>query len=308
MVVEASPADTFFALANTASLQRWFTEYADVSLPERRYDFWGRFTPGVPDREQGRHRLLAVEPEQRLAFAWRLDDVDTSVTLALLPRHQQTLVVVRHDRISASHDIGSATMEDFWFLQLENLRRHLWGKGEVVRCDFSAIRPGDITHTITIDAPRSEVFAALIRPDQLERWIASQATVDPVVGGRYDFGWSGAGPVKILDLVPDERLVTLWTEEPEIVVTWTLAESGGRTRLTIVHSGFAPDQPTGGLNAGWLNFMSWIKSMVEIGPAWRPPVIRLSETARPYYAAAIGAAQAELVGLDAVGPYSKVQQ
>ena len=57
----------------------------------------------------------------------------------------------------------------------------------------------------------------------------------------------------------------MWPEETETVVTWTLEELDGKTRLTLVHSGFAPDQPTGGLDAGWLNFMSWIKSLVEYG-------------------------------------------
>ena len=37
--------------------------------------------------------------------------------------------------------------------------------------------------------------------------------------------------------------------------------------LTLVHSGFAPETDNSGLYKGWLNFMSWLKSMVEIGAA-----------------------------------------
>jgi len=152
--------------------------------------------------------------------------------------------------------------EDFWFLSLENLRRHLDGKAPV-RCDFSRSMLGDIHHSIEIDAPPDRVFDILIQPEQLQRWIASQATVEPHVGGRYDLGWGSVASLRILELVPGEHLRLDWSDEQrQTILDWMLEESGGKTRLTLVHSGFAPDQDTGVVN-GWLNFMSWIKSIAE---------------------------------------------
>ena len=272
----------------------WFAEFADIRLDEHSFDYWGRFTPGCPTREQGYHQLTAVEPGHHLRWTWDVPGHSTEVAVMLAPRDDGTLVVVRH-AVPTDHEIAAPNFEDFWLLSLENLRRHLDRRSDVVRCDFSAIRGGDISHSVLIDGSRDEVFGALIRPDQLERWIASRAIVEPKVGGRYELGWEQGGPVKILELVTDERLATVWPEETETVVTWTLEELDGKTRLTLVHSGFAPDQPTGGLDAGWLNFMSWIKSLVEYGPAWRPPLIAVPEHMLSYYAGSIGAAQHEIV-------------
>ena len=236
-----------------------------------------------------------MEPNHRLKFGWHLRDEDTIVEINLIPREQQTVVRVEQENVAPSLDISVYTFEDFWFLSLENLRRHIDGKPVSVRCDFSAIKPGDIHHEIEIDGPREAVFAALIKPEELNRWIANQATVEPEVGGRYDFGWQGGGSVKILELVPNEKLAIFWPEETDTVVTWTLAESGGKTRLTLVHSGFAPDQRTDGLQAGWLNFMNWIKSLVEYGPAWQPPTLKLRPDLEPFYAASIVEAQTGLI-------------
>jgi uncharacterized protein YndB with AHSA1/START domain len=291
----ALPQVVFQALTDSTALMAWFAEYADISVAQKRYDFWGRFTPETPGREQGRHPLLEVEAERRLKFGWHLGEEDTTVDINLIPQGQQTVVSVEQKNITTCLDVSVYSFEDFWFLSLENLRRYLDGKPVSVRCDFSAIKPGDIQHEIEIDGPREAVFAALIKPEELNRWIANQATVEPKVGGRYDFGWGGGGPVKILELMPNEKLAIFWPEETETVVTWTLAESGGKTRLTLVHSGFAPDQRTDGLQSGWLNFMNWIKSLVEYGPVWQPPTLKLRPDLESFYAASIVEAQASLL-------------
>lgn len=293
IILPAAPERLFEAL--TSELAQWFAESANVSIPEKRYDFWGRYTPEAPDRDQGRHPLLDAETNRRLKYGWHILELDTTVDITLEVRAGNTVVVVTHDGVPRSHDISSYTFEDFWFLSLENLRRHTDGKPPV-RCDFSKPMYGDIQHTVEIDGPHEVVFEALIKPEQLERWIASKATVEPKIGGRYDFGWNGTGPVKILELVPNEKLTYSWPEqEGETIVTWTLEESGGKTRLTLAHSGFAPARKTGGYNAGWLNFASWVKSIVEYGANWKPPVIPLSDQTRPLYASSIWEQQSEYV-------------
>jgi uncharacterized protein YndB with AHSA1/START domain len=284
IALNATP-DTILA-AWTDALPNWFAEYADVSIPEKRYDFWGDFTPGAPDRDGGRHPLLDYKAGKALKFSWRLGEEESVIEIGIYPREAQQIVVVRQE--------GSIP-EDFWFLSLENLRRHLDGKPPV-RCDYTQPMLGDIERTIEIDGAPEAVFDLLIKPEQLNRWIASNATVEPVVGGRYDYGWpNDTSLTKILELVPNQRLKIDLQHENEEIITWTLEGSGGKTRLTLVHSGFAPDQYTGDISTGWLNFMSWMKSIVEYGDSWQPAISRLNPEMQDYYAASLIKGQADLI-------------
>jgi uncharacterized protein YndB with AHSA1/START domain len=294
IALQESPERIFRAL--TEELPAWFAEYADVSPAEKRYDFWGRYTPGTPDREGGRHPLLDYQAGSRLRYSWRLGELDTAVNIGIHTQDGKQYVVIHHEGVTRSHDIDSFATEDIWFLALENLRRYLDGKAPV-RCDFSMSMMGDIEHSVEIDTSREAVFEALINPKQLERWIASNATVEARVGGDYNLGWDyDAGALKILEIVPNEKLSLSWPEgDGETVVTWTLAGSGGKTRLTLVHSGFAPDKPTHGLKTGWLNFMSWVKSLTEYGADWKPAVIRISPELGSFYPISISEGQSTIV-------------
>lgn len=267
----------------TDSLSAWFAEHADVSIPDKRYDFWGRYTIGNPDREAGRHPLLGYEAAKCLSFGWKHEGADVEIEISVQPRGDEQLVVLQYP--------GD---QDFWFLSLENLRRHLDGKAPIY-CDYNRSMKGDIHNSVEIDAPADKVFEALINPAQLERWIASKASVDPTVGGDYKIGWDFAGSLKILEIVPNESLKLDWTEgDRKNILHWTLAESGGKTRLTLVHSGFAPDEDSG-LTSGWSNYMSWIKSIAEYGDDWQPALPRITPEMASFYPASIADHQSELV-------------
>lgn len=297
IALKAEPEAIYKAL--TDNLADWFAEHTDVSTAKKRYDFWGRFTPGTPTHEEGRHPLLAYEPGTHLRYTWLAHKFDSVVDIQIIPREGgNTVVVQQGNPNNPSHDIGFSTDEDFWFLSLENLRRHLDGKAPV-RCDFTRSMVGDIQHTVEIDAPPKTVFDVLINPEQLQRWIASNAKVEPRLGGQYDLGWGqSASTLKILEIVPDETLRLSWPEgDGSTVLTWTLEASGGKTRLTLVHSGFAPDQETGGLQTGWLNFMSWVKSISEYGNDWQPAIKRIQLGMESYYPASFNNAQTDLVTL-----------
>ena len=301
LALSQAPHKIYQALTDSTALAHWFSEAADVSLPEKRYDFWGRFTPGNPNRTEGRHPLLEANPDQRLRYAWQFGEHGTTVDFALRPQQEQTIVILQHAKDQPGAKVPW-TGEDFWFLSLENLRRYLDGR-DVVRCDFS-IAPsvyGEIEQSVEIDAPPDQVFEALIDPQQLERWIASRARVEPRVGGVYDIGWELSGTVKILELEPNARLVYLWAayqDEPETIVTWTLEGSGGKTRLTIVQSGFAPEMPLDGLYQGWLHFLQRIKSLVEYGGDWQPAIKKIDPQTHSYYAAPIVAGQKDLLAVE----------
>ena len=166
----ATPEAVFHQLTDSARLAAWFAEHADVSRPERRYDFWGRYTPGQPQREAGRHPLLAAEPGGRLAYGWHYQNLDTVVEIGLHPRGAETVVVVQQSGSGPEGPADCSVLDDFWFLSLENLRRAVAGNDQgVVRLDYSADMRGDVRHSVTIDAAPETVFKALIEPEQLNR-------------------------------------------------------------------------------------------------------------------------------------------
>jgi uncharacterized protein YndB with AHSA1/START domain len=266
--IPAAASSVFAALTDSRALEAWFAEKADVSLEEKRYDFWGRFTPENPDREAGRHKLVQVERDRRLVFEWRLRDHGSTVEMELSQSGSDTLAVVRQSVLAWRQ--SQASIANFWAFSLENLRSWIMRKRIGLRCDFSTGSPDPVKMSIDVDAPPEGVFEALIKPEQLDRYIATKAVVEPRVGGRYDFGW-GSCPVKILELEPNRKLAYSWEykDQPPTVVTWTLNGSGGRTRITLVHSGFGPKRDNQDYRAGWIEFLNALKFMCEVGPSWK---------------------------------------
>ncbi len=265
--VAAPPAAVYAALTEPSALQTWLAECAEVSLPDGVFGFWGRFTP---DGERGRQRLLAFEPDSRLSFGWTFLGAQTQVDIELEPSGSGTVITVTHSGVP-ERPSRAASVDDFWQLSLTNLANYADGRDLGPKCDFTAIAPGEVRASVEIDAPASEVFAALTEPAQLDRWIAQKAEVEPETGGRFDFGWGEGGPVKILDLDQDRRLAYSWhypPDEPETVVSWELEGSGGRTRLTIVHSGFGARR-VDDYQLGWQQFLVSLKQMLEVGESWR---------------------------------------
>lgn len=297
LTLNHSPETIFAALTEATKLSGWFAEAAAVDLGKGQISFWGRYTPETPDQENGRHPILAFEPKQRIDFEWVITRAKTAVSITLHPRADQTVVKLIHSEIYDKKHGIEQPMEDFWLLSLENLRRYLDGRS-VTRFDFSATTVGDIQSKIEIDASAEKVFEVITNPEQLKRWIAHEANVELRIGGRFDIGWGEGGPLHILDLVPNEKISyvwSAWSRDPETITTWTLEGSGGKTYLTLVQSGFAPDNDNHDLQIGWLNFMGWVRSICEYGPNWSPPVKRLIPEHYHYYPASMIAGQPNLL-------------
>ncbi len=282
IVLSAEPDRVFEALTDANALRAWFSEYAEIDLTQNRYDFWGRFTPTAPDREAGKHTIVDHVSGELLTFRWRAGEYDTRVTFRLHPHNKGTLLTLRH---VPDGGVGSETgvAEDFWFLSLENLRRYLDGKASDARIDFTNAMRGDIHHETEIDAPAHRVWQVLTDPDELNRWIATQADVHLEKDGLYSLGWIQDGTdysaTKIVDIVPDQKLALEnppgMSENPT-VVTWEMKENNGKTWLTFTHSGFEADQDVSGLYTGWRNFVNWVRSVADYGAAWYPPIAVLN--------------------------------
>jgi uncharacterized protein YndB with AHSA1/START domain len=298
VTIAADPTAVYNALTRAEALETWFAESAEVDLPARRYDFWGRYTPETPDREQGHHEIIAAEPDRLLRFTWLLAGATTAVEYRLHPRPGATLstsatiLTVTHTGCGSDTSAPCAP-EDFWFLVLENLRRHVEGRLVHARFDFHTLNSKeDIRHEIEIDAPADVVFAKLVEPAELNRWIAHNAAVEPQVGGTFDLGWGEGMASTILEIDRPNKLVYRLASSQ--VVTWTLEGSGGKTRLLIVHSGFDRDSIPGE-RLGWLNFLTWIGSMSEVGPSWQSPLCLVNKEYPMFYSRSLNDRQSELL-------------
>ena len=271
--VDAPPEAVYAALTDAAALRAWLAEHAEVALDQGIYEFWGRFTP---EGERGRQRPLAFEPGRRLSFSWRLQDAGTEVAVTLDGQDGGTVLTLTHSGVPPRASGDRYGVRDLLMLSLANLASYCEGRGIGPRCDFTAFGDAEARASVEIAARPGEVFASLIEPAQLDRWIADRAQVEPRVGGRYDFGWDH-GPVRILELEPGKVLAYSWRHSWEdeqgpaaTVVRWELDDAPSGTHLTIVHSGFGPDRRTEGYQLGWMEFLASLKRMHEVGAGWRP--------------------------------------
>lgn len=79
---------------------------------------------------------------------------------------------------------------------------------------------------------------------------------------------------KILEIDPPKKLVTtfntLWVDETErgesTTVTFEIEPVGSACKLTLIHEGLEPGKPlTQGLQAGWAQILSGLKTLLETG-------------------------------------------
>ncbi len=275
-----SPDRVYRALIDDGELRSWFAEHVEVEPSVGgKYRFWGKYTLGLPTAADADQRLVRLVADRSLAFTWNLFGVPTEVSVALAaasfdsgtpaPSGPVTAVTVHHTGERAlGQPREKELIDDFWRLAFGNLGAHLTG-AELLRPDFADPSP-EIRYSILIDAAPSAVFRALTEPEALNRWIAAAAVVEPRVGGRFEFGWKYqiegrdvlGGPTRILELVPDRRLVVDWPDwrgDPAVPVqqiSFDLEPVGGQTRLTLVHAGFERAADISDYPFGWGHFLS----------------------------------------------------
>jgi uncharacterized protein YndB with AHSA1/START domain len=120
----------------------------------------------------------------------------------------------------------------------------------------------DFTTSIDIAAPREVVFAHLVSPERITRWLGLPSDVDPVPGGSFAVDVNGTlVRGEYLEVDPPHRVVLSWgmvglDELPPGAsrVEFTLTPTGGGTRLDLVHKGL-PDSRLRGHSSGWANYL-----------------------------------------------------
>lgn len=241
--------------ALTEELPEWFAEDADVSLPDGRYDFWGRYTMGAPSREDGHHPVLAYEHERSIRFGWPFGGAATTVELTLTRDGDTTWVRVLHEGLPARRP--GAAPKNFWDFALANLRAWLELGHAMPMLDLSVDCRGGFEFAVDIEADVRQVFEDLYADQAGNR--------EP--GERWEMDVGVPIGLEVLVVDPDRRLDIGWTNgDRTSLVSWTLEGSGGRTRLMIVHSGMDPSYDATGEMQGWYASAAMqIKRRVERG-------------------------------------------
>jgi uncharacterized protein YndB with AHSA1/START domain len=264
-MIKQPAAEVFRLLTTTGELTQWFAEQAAVDLEKGVYGFWGRHSPGVP--QKAAQQLRSYEDGRSLSYDWHVNGNDTEVEFELEDAPGGCIVrLTTHG--NREWEAGHGSMTDFWVAALDNLRLHAMGHTGLLLCDYTHVQ-GTVACSVDIAAGSAEVWRGLTDPAQLDRYFASAAEVQLSPGGVFSYGWEAGGPQRVLSVEPGSSLTVswIWGGEGESQVRWQLEDSGGRTRLNLVHSGFG-DRKSQDYQAGWTSFLVSLKAMLELGSDW----------------------------------------
>ena len=116
--------------------------------------------------------------------------------------------------------------------------------------------------SLEFDLPHApeKVWRALTDPELLAQWLLPVVNLKLERGAAFTFrtvpvgGWDGIVHGRIADVEPRRKLSYDWgVGDMATVVTFTLEPTASGTRLSLVHSGFTPEQKHnfGGARYGW---------------------------------------------------------
>jgi uncharacterized protein YndB with AHSA1/START domain/DNA-binding transcriptional ArsR family regulator len=151
----------------------------------------------------------------------------------------------------------------------------------------------EFVYTTYITAPPELVWRGITDPTFTSRYWGMEFHTDWKVGQRYTVVHTRRGVtisdegMIVTEYDPHRRLSYTWqTYTPELVAaigysdeflaqaqaeprstaTFELTPDGDETKLTVIHSGFAPDGVVAGdVSKGWPKVMSWLKTFLESG-------------------------------------------
>jgi uncharacterized protein YndB with AHSA1/START domain len=261
-VVPAPLKVTYEALTDPAALRVWLAEHADVDLPGK-YEFWGRYTP---DGAQPHQRVLHVD-ERTIRLAWTLDGVETTTQIKLAEDEDGTLVTLSQSDLPSFADVladkagARGALQTFWSLAIANLADYLAGRQLTPTCDFTS---SELHASVVIDAAPDKVFDSMIQPEVFRKWFGANVDIEPYVGGRFAMGGFELDPggATFVEFEPGRKAALRFADGE--TTSWELEGSDGKTRLTMVHSGFDPANPPYPGWAGWLGGIAGLRRYHEL--------------------------------------------
>jgi len=119
-----------------------------------------------------------------------------------------------------------------------------------------------IAFEFALDHPPEKVWRALTDPTLLADWLLPAFELKLERGAAFTFKtqpyahWDGTVKCRFLEIDPHQKLSYTWgvgDMEMDTVVTFTLTPTASGTHLSLVQSGFKPDQKKerGGARYGW---------------------------------------------------------
>lgn len=118
--------------------------------------------------------------------------------------------------------------------------------------------------------PPERVWRALTDPELLQEWLLPVVGLQLEPGAEFIFqrepmpGWDGKVRCRMLEIEEQRKISYTWiVGDMDTVVTFTLEPTPTGTQLSLLHSGFKPEQKQnfGGARYGW-NLMG--KKLLEI--------------------------------------------
>lgn len=116
------------------------------------------------------------------------------------------------------------------------------------------------------------------------RWLMVPTGFEPVVGNRFTFQTTAAGPwdgtihCEVLEIVPEERFVFSWRgghsdnkgygSPLNTIVSWSLHRLADGTRVRLTHSGFISpinDHAFGNMSQGWPGVVTKVGELTHGG-------------------------------------------
>ncbi len=156
-------------------------------------------------------------------------------------------------------------LSTFWSLAIANLADYLAGRELTPKCDFTS---NELRASVVIDAAPEQVFDSMTRPEQFCRWFGANVDIEPYVGGRFAMGGFDLDPggAKFVEFEPGRKATLRFADG--MTDSWELEGSDGKTRLTVVESGFDPANPPYPGWTGWLGGLAALRRYHEL-PQWR---------------------------------------
>jgi uncharacterized protein YndB with AHSA1/START domain len=128
------------------------------------------------------------------------------------------------------------------------------------------------------------IWQALTNGALIERWLMKPTGFEPVVGNRFTYqttpagDWDGTIRCEVLEIVPNRRFAYAWRGGHEsnigygapldTIVTWTLENVAGGTRVRMVHSGFVVPRNDSALKTmgdGWKKVLPKLETLIAQG-------------------------------------------
>ena len=125
-----------------------------------------------------------------------------------------------------------------------------------------------------LDLPHrpEKVWRALTDPALLAQWLLPVFDLELEKGTAFTFktqpypGWDGVVNCRVVEIDPHRKLTYAWVVgDMDTVVTFTLAPTASGTQLTLVHSGFKPEQKNNfaGARYGWKSMGGKLVDLLE---------------------------------------------